>query len=53
MPRKRKQQESLVVVRGDKVIVIPKPPTHHLALRGLGARLYPKNYLENERKSWD
>jgi AbrB family looped-hinge helix DNA binding protein len=42
----------LVVVRGDKVIVLQKPRSHHAAIRGLGADLYPSGYLEKERDSW-
>ena len=43
----------LVVVRGDRVIVLQKPKAHHEAIRGLGAGLYPRGYLQKERKSWD
>ena len=43
----------LVVVRGDRVIVLQKPQAHHAAIRGLGARQYPRGYLQKERKSWD
>jgi AbrB family looped-hinge helix DNA binding protein len=43
----------LVVVRGDKVIVLQKPKAHHAAIRGLAAGAYPAGYLQKERKSWD
>jgi AbrB family looped-hinge helix DNA binding protein len=43
----------LVVVRGDKVIVLEAPKSHHAAIRGLGAGAYPRGYLKKERKSWD
>jgi AbrB family looped-hinge helix DNA binding protein len=43
----------LIVVRGDRVIVIQKPEKYHVAIRGLGAGLYPRGYLRKERKSWD
>jgi AbrB family looped-hinge helix DNA binding protein len=43
----------LMVVRGDRVIVLQKPKAHHKAIRGLGAVLYPRGYLQIERKSWD
>jgi hypothetical protein len=43
----------LVVVRGEKVIVLEKPKSHHAAIRGLGARIYPGGHLAKERKSWD
>ncbi len=42
----------LVVVRGDRVIVMQKPKSHHLAIRGLARRSYPTGYLEKERRSW-
>jgi AbrB family looped-hinge helix DNA binding protein len=43
----------LVVVRGDRVIVLQKPKAHHAAIRGIGEGVYPTNYLRKERKSWD
>ena len=42
----------LVVVRGDRVIVLQKPKSHSGAIRGLARRRYPKGYLEKERQSW-
>jgi AbrB family looped-hinge helix DNA binding protein len=42
----------LVVVRGERVIVLQKPKAHHAAIRGLGAGLYPAGHLAKERKSW-
>lgn len=42
----------LVVVRGDKVIVLQKPKAHHAAIKGLASGLYPSGYLEKERDSW-
>jgi AbrB family looped-hinge helix DNA binding protein len=42
----------LVVVRGDRVILLQKPKSHYQAIRGLSTRGYPKGYLEKERKSW-
>lgn len=43
----------LVVVRGERVIVLLKPRKHHAAIRGLASRMYPSNYLKKERQSWD
>jgi len=43
----------LVVVRGDRVIVLQKPKAHHTAMRGLGEGVYSAAYLRKERKSWD
>lgn len=42
----------LVVVRGDKVIVLRTPKAHHAAIRGLSAIPYPEGYLREERDSW-
>jgi AbrB family looped-hinge helix DNA binding protein len=43
----------LVVVRGDRVIVLQKPKALHKAIRGMGKGLYPDGYLAKERKGWD
>jgi AbrB family looped-hinge helix DNA binding protein len=43
----------LVVVRGDRVIVLQKPKSHHRAIRGLARGSYPTGYLPKERRSWD
>jgi AbrB family looped-hinge helix DNA binding protein len=43
----------LVVVRGERVIVLQKPKAHHVAIRGLGAGVYSAGHLAKERKSWD
>ena len=43
----------LVVVRGDRVIVLQKPKSHHAAIRGLAPGLYSRDYLHKERQSWD
>jgi AbrB family looped-hinge helix DNA binding protein len=43
----------LLVVRGERVIVIEKPKAHHRAIRGVAAGLYPVGYLAKERKNWD
>ena len=43
----------LVVVRGDKVIVLEKPKSYQSAIRGLGRGVYPVGYLQKEREGWD
>jgi len=43
----------MVVVRGERVIVLEKPKAHHTAIRGLGAGVYSAGHLAKERKSWD
>jgi AbrB family looped-hinge helix DNA binding protein len=42
----------LVVVRSGLVILLPKPKSHAIAIRGLSKKSYPKDYLETERESW-
>ncbi len=43
----------LVVVRGERVLVLQKPPSHHAAIRGLAQGRYPKGHLQKERESWE
>lgn len=42
----------LVVIRGERVLVLQKPKSHHAAIRGLARDVYPEGYLEKERQSW-
>jgi len=42
----------LVVVRGERVIVLQKPQSHHAAIRGLAHGVYSKGHLQKERQSW-
>ena len=43
----------IVVVRGERVIVLQKPRAHHSAIRGLARGVYSNSYLQKERRSWD
>ena len=43
----------LVIVRGERVIVLQKPQAHHVAIRGLGRKLYSAGHVRKERRSWD
>ena len=43
----------LVVVRGERVIVLQKPPSHHAAIRGLARGVYSSTHLQKERQNWD
>jgi len=43
----------LVVVRGDRLIVLQKPKSFHKAIAGLARGTYPSSYLQEERDSWD
>jgi AbrB family looped-hinge helix DNA binding protein len=43
----------LVVVRGNTVVILPRPRSWTKALRGLARKLYPEDYVTEERASWD
>lgn len=45
--------ELVVVVRGDRVILLQKPKSHHAAIRGLARGTYSAGYLEKERRRWN
>ena len=41
------------VVRGGKVLMLERPKSYEAAIRGMGRGLYPKDYLDKERQSWE
>ncbi|HEY3826575.1 MAG TPA: AbrB/MazE/SpoVT family DNA-binding domain-containing protein [Bryobacteraceae bacterium] len=43
----------LVVVRGNTVVILPRPRSWSKALRGLAGQRYPVGYLNRERAGWD
>ena len=43
----------VVVVRGERVIVLQKPKSHSAAIRGLARGACSSDYLQKERQSWD
>lgn len=43
----------LVVIRGERVLILQKPKSHQAAIRGLARGSYPAGYLQKERKSWE
>jgi AbrB family looped-hinge helix DNA binding protein len=43
----------LVVVRGDRVVLLQKPKAFHTAIRGLANGMYGEDYLAKERESWE
>ena len=45
--------ELLIVVRGDTVIILPRPKSFTKALGGLDKVASPADYLKHERESWD
>jgi AbrB family looped-hinge helix DNA binding protein len=42
----------LVVVRGDRVLVLQKPKSYRTAIKGMASGLYPEDYLKKERADW-
>jgi AbrB family looped-hinge helix DNA binding protein len=42
-----------IVVRGNMIMMFPKPKSWEAAIRGIARGVYPKGYLEKERQSWD
>ena len=44
--------ELLVVVKDGITLIMPKPASYAEALSGRGKKIYPKNYLKKERRSW-
>jgi AbrB family looped-hinge helix DNA binding protein len=43
----------LVVLKGDKIIILEKPKSYREAITALGRGLYAENYLKKERDSWE
>jgi AbrB family looped-hinge helix DNA binding protein len=43
----------LVVVRGNTVVILPRPRSWTKALRGLAKQSHPDGYLNQERAGWD
>ena len=43
----------LVVVRGNSVVILPRPRSRTKALCGLAGQPYCEGYLDQERASWD
>jgi AbrB family looped-hinge helix DNA binding protein len=43
----------LIAVRGNTVVILPRPNSWTKALRGLATKPYPEGYLKEERDSWD
>lgn len=50
--RLKGHDELLVVVKGNITVIMPKPKTYRSDLAGAGKGIYPKKYLQKERKSW-
>ena len=44
--------ELLIVVKGDVTVIMPKPKSYTSALHGIGGKIYPRGYLEKERRAW-
>jgi AbrB family looped-hinge helix DNA binding protein len=60
VPREARQRLKLkagdkleVVVKGNMIMMFPKPKSWEAAIRGIARGVYAKGYLEKERQSWD
>lgn len=49
----KRGDKRIVIVRGDRVIVLRQPKSYHAALRGLGRGVSSGAHLRKERQSWD
>ena len=43
----------LVLVQGERVIVLEKPKSYEAAIRCMARGVYAEDYLKKERASWD
>jgi AbrB family looped-hinge helix DNA binding protein len=43
----------LVFVHDHHIMILERPRSFEKAIRGLGRGLYPPDYLERERQSWE
>ncbi len=43
----------LVVIRGEKVLVLERPKSYAFAIRGLARGVYSRRHLQKERQSWE
>ena len=44
--------ELLVVIKGQTTVILPKPGNYASVLFAKGKGVYPKDYLNKERRSW-
>lgn len=42
----------LVVVRGEKVLVLQRPKSHRVAMRGMARGIYAADHVQKERRVW-
>jgi AbrB family looped-hinge helix DNA binding protein len=43
----------VIVLKGNMIMMFPKPKSWEAAIRGIARGLYPEDYIEKERQSWD
>lgn len=43
----------VVVLKGNMIMMFPKPKSWEAAIHGIARGLYPGDYIEKERQSWD
>jgi AbrB family looped-hinge helix DNA binding protein len=42
----------LVIVRGEKVLVLQRPKSHRVAMRGMARGIYAADHVQKERRDW-
>ena len=42
-----------IVVKGNMIMMFPRPKSWEAAIRGIARGVYPKDYLEKGRQGWD
>lgn len=50
--RVKSGDKMVIVTRGDTVIMLRKPKRYSKATAGIAKGVYPSDYLETERESW-
>ena len=43
----------VIVLKGNMMMMFPKPKSWEAAIHGIARGLYPEDYIEKERQSWD
>ena len=42
----------LVAIRGEKVLILQRPKSHRVAMRGIARGIYAEGHVQKERRSW-
>lgn len=43
----------IIIIRGDTAIILRKPKRYSKAMAGMARGIYPSDYLQRERDSWN